>query len=272
MPDIFKTPILDHPLEQPSAFTAIDLIDSVRQARQIPNGIVPPLCLLEFDGDLTDWLVREGLAKPFPAWPCFHTTMFAIELERATCGIIPRTIGGPYTVLVAEQLAAAGAELIIGLTSAGRVSPDLPLPCLVVATGAIRDEGTSLHYLPASRDVASYASVVPLLKRELSATGWTVRCGEVWTTDAPYRETKTQLEHWAAEGVLAVEMQAASLFAFGAARGVAVASVAMVSNAVDHDGPQFNRGSQSDGLRVIKACVRAFIALRHQAADSPALG
>jgi uridine phosphorylase len=264
MPDNSKVPILNHPLDQPSAFTAHHLIDSVRHARQIPNGAIPPLCILEFDGDLTDWLVREGLAKPFPAWPCFHTTMYALEVEGVTCGIIPRTIGGPYTVLIAEQLAAAGTELIIGLTSAGRVSPDLPLPCLVVATSAIRDEGTSLHYLPASRDVACHAPIVPLLERELAATGWTVRCGEVWTTDAPYRETKTQLEKWAAEGVLAVEMQAASLFAFGVARRVAVASIAMVSNAVDHDGQQFNTGSQEDGLRIIQACIRAFSLLANR--------
>jgi len=262
MPDNSKAPILNHPLEQPSAFTASHLIDSVRRTRKIPNSAIPPLCLLEFDGDLTDWLVQQGLAKPFPSWPCFHTTMFAIEFEGITCGHIPRTIGGPYTVLIAEQLAAAGVELIVGLTSAGRVSPELPLPCLVVATGAIRDEGTSFHYLPASRDVACHAPVVPLLVRELAATGWTIRCGEVWTTDAPYRETKTQLENWAAEGVLAVEMQAASLFAFGVARGVAVASIAMVSNAIDHDGQQFNSGSQEDGLRIIQACVRAFTAFR----------
>jgi hypothetical protein len=146
-------------------------IDSVRQARQIPNGAIPSLCLLDFDGDLTDWLVREGLAKPFQSWPCFHTTNFAIDVANVTCGIIARTIGGPYAVLIAEQLAAAGVELIVGLTSAGRVSPELPLPCLVVATSAIRDEGTSLHYLPASRDVACHAPVVPLLESELAVIG-----------------------------------------------------------------------------------------------------
>jgi uridine phosphorylase len=261
MPDDSKAPILNHPLDRPSAFTARNLINSVRKARRILNVAIPSLCLLEFDGDLTDWLVREGLAKPFPAWPCFHTTMFAIEVEGITCGIIPRTIGGPYTVLIAEQLAAEGAELIVGLTSAGRVSPHLPLPCLVVATSAIRDEGTSFHYLPPSRDVACHAPIVPLLERELAANGWTVRSGEVWTTDAPYRETQTQLESWAAEGVLAVEMQAASLFAFGVARGVAVASIAMVSNAVDHTGEQFDTGSQRDGLGIIQACARAFRSL-----------
>src|SRR5262245_30208183 len=211
-------PILDHALDQPSAFTPGNLIDDVRRSRQIPTGIVPPVCILEFDGDLTDWLVRDEIAKPFAPWACFHTTMFTMDLEGVSCGIIARTIGGPYSVLIAEQLHAAGAKLIVGLTSAGRVSPDLPLPCLVVATSAIRDEGTSYHYLPPGREVACKTPMVPLLERELVATGWAVRSGKVWTTDAPYRETKTQLDKWALEGALAVEMQAASLFAFGIAR------------------------------------------------------
>jgi uridine phosphorylase len=250
-------PILGHALDQPSAFTAENLIGDVRRNRQIPAGIVPPLCILEFDGDMTDWLVREGLAKPFGPWACFHTSMFAMDLEGVACGIIARTIGGPYAVLIAEQLQAAGAKLIIGLTSAGRVSPDLPLPCLVVATSAIRDEGTSYHYLPPDSEVACNSPVVPLLERELIATGWAVRSGKVWTTDAPYRETKAQLKKWSSAGVLAVEMQAASLFAFGVARQASVGSVAMVSNAVDHMGAQFDTGSQDDGLRVLKGIARA---------------
>src|SRR5215467_7837240 len=249
--------ILAHALDQPSAFTPENLIDDVRRSRQIPAGIVPPLCILEFDGDITDWLVRDGMAKPFGAWACFHTSMFTMDLEDVTCGIIARTIGGPYAVLIAEQLQAAGAKLIIGLTSAGRVSPDLPVPCLVVANSAIRDEGTSYHYLPPDREVACKSPVVPLLGRELLVTGWAVRSGKVWTTDAPYRETKTQLNRWAREGALAVEMQAASLFAFGVARQASVASVAMVSNAVDHAGAQFDTGSQEDGLRVLKGIARA---------------
>lgn len=264
MTDDSNPPILDHPLDHASAFTAQDLIDDVRRRRQIPTETVPPVCILEFDGDLTDWLVREGIAKPFGAWACFHTSMFAIGLEGIRCGIIARTIGGPYAVLIAEQLQAAGAKLIIGLTSAGRVSPELPLPCLVVATSAIRDEGTSYHYLPPSNEVVCNSQVVPHLERELITTGWAIRSGKVWTTDAPYRETKVQLEKWSREGVLAVEMQAASLFAFGNARQVSVASIAMVSNAVDHSGKQFDTGSQEDGLRILKGIARAgrsFLAL-----------
>jgi uridine phosphorylase len=252
-------PLLNHPLDEESVFTPTNLIESVRQSRQIPEGSIPELCFLEFDGDLTDWLVTKGLANPFPCWPCFHTTMFALEIEGVQCGIIPRTIGGPYAVLIAEQLAAAGARLIIGLTSAGRVSRELPLPCLVVVTGAIRDEGTSLHYLPASREVSCPTpEIASLVFQELAATGQPVRQGKVWTTDAPYRETRMQLKRWAAEGILAVEMQAASLFAFGAARNMTVVTVAMVSNAADHDGEQFDTGSRQEGLSILAACTRAF--------------
>jgi uridine phosphorylase len=143
------------------------------------------------------------------------------------------------------------------LIAAGRVSPNLPIPCQVAATSAIRDEGTSYHYLPLVSEVACKSPPTPLLERELIATGWAVRSGKVRTTDAPCRETKAQLEKWAREGVLAFEMQAASLFAFGIARQVRVASVAMVSNAVDHAGEQFDTGSQDDRLRILQGIARA---------------
>ena len=257
MPFEPDSPILNHPLREPSVFTARSLMDEVRRTRRIPPGSVPPVCFLDFDGDLTDRLVREGVAKRYDSWACFHTTMFALELEGMPCGLIARTIGAPYAVLIAEQLHAAGARLIIGLTSAGRVSSELPLPCLLVVTEAVRDEGTSHHYLPPSREVRCPTPVVPALVEHLGATGWTVRSGKVWTTDAPYRETASQLHRWAGEGVLAVEMQAAALFAFGTASGAAVATVAVVSNAVDHTGQQFDTGPAEDGLKILRSLARA---------------
>jgi len=111
--------------------------------------------------------------------------MYAMEAEDVTIGMIARTIGGPYAVLIAEQLAATGVEWIIGLTSAGRIAVELPLRCLVVATAAIRDEGASLRYLPPGKEVASTGTIPALLVPELARTGWAVRSGTVWTTDAP---------------------------------------------------------------------------------------
>jgi uridine phosphorylase len=257
MGDFSKPPILDHPVDEASAFTAAALIDDVRRLRDVGNEALPAICFLEFDGDLTDWLVEQQIAAPFRSWACFHTTMFALELNGMKCGIIGRTIGGPYAVLIAEQLHAAGVRLIIGLTSAGRVAADLPLPGLVVATSAIRDEGTSYHYLPPGEAALCPSHLTLPIARELSRIGLAVRMGKVWTTDAPYRETNEQLAKWEREGVLAVEMQAASLFAFGNARKANVAVVARVSNAVDHEGSQFDTGSNEGGLEILRALARA---------------
>jgi uridine phosphorylase len=185
--------------------------------------------------------------------------MHAIDVNGTECGIVARTIGGPYAVLVAEQLKASGAEVILGLTSAGRVSGSLPLPSLVVVQDAVRDEGTSYHYLPPGELVQSEAELTASLATEIASLDLPSFSGRVWTTDAPYRETKQQLNAHAANGVLAVEMQAASLLAFSKAKDVPVGVVAVVSNAVDHSEENFDKGSHHFGLRIIRAMCRAGI-------------
>jgi hypothetical protein len=80
------------------------------------------ICVLDFDGDLTDWLLTSGLTQPHPGWACFHTTMHAFQVDGMECALIARIIGGPYAVLVAEQLHVSGAQVILGLTLAGRVT------------------------------------------------------------------------------------------------------------------------------------------------------
>ena len=253
----FPVPLLDHPLEQVSAFTPEALIAAVRDERGLPAEPLPPVCVLDFDGDLTDWLVSTGSVHPCAHWACFHKTMHVLVIDGIDCAIIPRTIGGPYAVLIAEQLAASGARIVFGLASAGRVSSSLPVPSLVVATRAIRDEGTSYHYLQPRDTVDSHPGVVAALLSEVGAAGLPVSAGLVWTTDAPYRETMRQLELHAEAGALAVEMQAASLFAFGAARDFPVGVVAHVTNAVGGAEEKFDKGDAPLGYEIFKAICRA---------------
>jgi uridine phosphorylase len=184
--------------------------------------------------------------------------MEMVEVDGDRVGIVARTIGGPYAVLVAEQLAASGARVILGLTSAGQVSPGLRIPSLVVSSAALRDEGTSYHYLPAAETVHCDANLTAALQEELCGLGLPVVTGPVWTTDAPYRETSQQLERHAANGILAVEMQAASLFAFGAARGIRCAVVAHVTNGAGHTPEaQFDKGMHQLGFEILKSMYRA---------------
>jgi uridine phosphorylase len=252
-------PLLRHPLEQPSAFTAEGLVAAVRTERKLASTNIPSVCVLEFDGDLSDWLLANGHAEVWENWACFHTPMYAVDVDGERCGIIPRTIGGSYAVLVAEQLKASGAGVVLGLTSAGRVLGSLPLPSLAVVEEAIRDEGTSYHYIPPGDRVRSNAELAEILAAEVGGTGLPTFKGCVWTTDAPYRETQQQLNEHEAKGVLAVEMQAASLLAFSQARGLPVGVVALMSNAVDHTGDSFDKGSHDSGMRLIHAMCRSGI-------------
>jgi uridine phosphorylase len=236
-------PLFNHPLDAPTVFRPEELVRAVRDQRRPDPTNIPEVCVLDFDGDLTDALVNTHEIRACEAWPCFHTSMWTLTIDGHTCGIIARTIGGPYTVLVAEQLAVCGVRIIVGLTSAGRIGMRLPVPGVVVVERAIRDEGTSYHYLPASESVDAPSGVADALEAEVSAVGLPVQRGLVWTTDAPYRETAEQIHRYARMGALAVEMQAASLFAFAAARSFAVGMVAHVTNAPDCDGERFDKGS-----------------------------
>lgn len=250
-------PLLCHPLAEPSAFTAEGLIAAVRRERKLTSQRLPLVCALEFDGDLTDWIVAAGRARVHRDWACFHTVMHTIEVEGNDCGIIARTIGGPFAVLAAEQLRASGVKVILALTSAGRVAPTLPLPSVVVVREAIRDEGTSYHYLAPSKYVSGDDGLVSTLMQELKSLGLPLQTGRVWTTDAPYRETQQQLDQYSADDVLAVEMQAASLLAFSKVSGVPVGVVALVSNAVDHSEGAFDKGSQDSAERLLRAMCHA---------------
>ena len=96
-----------------------------------------------------------------------------------------------------------------------------------------------------------------LLKAELHDLPLPVVSGPVWTTDAPYRETKSQLRVHAKAGVLAVEMQAASLFAFSRARRFPVGLVAYVTNSLGESGKDFDKGPRELEFEILRRICRA---------------
>ena len=250
-------PLFNHDYNSPTVFSPKSLVETVRACKHLKQEPIPAICVLEFDGDLTEWLISTGKVQPCRSWACFHTTMYSLEVDGFTCGIVPRTIGGPYAVLVAEQMAVLGAQVVLGLTSAGSLHSGMSVPSLVVATRAVRDEGTSYHYLPASETVDAPSNVAQLLNMELETLPIPVLSGSVWTTDAPYRETEKKLFVHAAAGVLAVEMQTASLFAFSKALQFPVGSVAYVTNRVGKTDESFDKGTRILEFEILKRICRA---------------
>jgi uridine phosphorylase len=161
-------------------------------------------------------------------------------------------------VLLAEQLAVSGCELLLSVTSSGSITPVADPPYFVIIDRALRDEGTSHHYLPPGTWSAAPRHLLDRLIEPLAGVGQPVVTGTTWTTDAPYRETETAIDHAASLGIVAVEMEAAALYAFATASGFDVLCVAHVTNTMATDGDDFEKG-EADGAHDALDLVAAIV-------------
>src|SRR3954469_14896586 len=254
-------PILDHKdPDAPSVFVPASLIREARRQRGLPSVDVPPVCILDPDGDIVHRLQHERQSQPFENWPCYHTDLHTFALGTETVGIVGRAVGAPFAVLVAEQLFAGGCRLLISLTSAGQIVPAGPPPYFVVIDRALRDEGTSYHYAPPSEFAEADPGLVVAASEALTRAGLSAHVGASWTTDAPFRETEQAIQAARSKGILAVEMEAAALYTLAGARGASVLCLAHVTNTMGQDEGDFEKG-EADGtgeaLKVLETIVTA---------------
>ncbi|HLW91125.1 MAG TPA: nucleoside phosphorylase [Roseiarcus sp.] len=257
-------PILDNKhASSLSVFAPDALLREARRQKGIAAAAVPPMCILDPDGDLARRLRQSGTSKPFAGWPCYHTDLDTFALGAYEVGIVGRAVGAPFAVLVAEELFASGCELLVSLTSAGQITPAGPPPYFVVIDRALRDEGTSYHYAPPSE----YAEANPELVSRAAEAVATLRqrciVGSTWTTDAPFRETAEAIAAARAKGVLAVEMEAAALYAFARARGVRALCFAHVTNTMGQAGADFEKGEADGADDALALLERAIAALQN---------
>jgi uridine phosphorylase len=255
------TPILDDKDHtEPSAFTPENLLREARRQKGLASADVPAVCVLDPDGDIVRDLVASGRAQLDPDWACYHTELYVIDDGRARFAIIGGVVGASFAVLVAEELFASGCTLIVSMTSAGQISPLGAPPYFVLIDRALRDEGTSYHYLPPARYAPADPALIERVQRVLGEVDLVIQRGSTWTTDAPFRETASKIAARRAEGVLAVEMEAAALYAFAQARGRAVLCFAHVTNQMGRAEHDFEKGDANGAcaaLSVIETVVRA---------------
>ena len=139
-------------------------------------------------------------------------------------------LGAPIVAAQAEELIGLGAQRLISVALCGGIDPSLAPGAVVVVESAIRDEGTSHHYLPPGREVDADPALAAALVQALSSGP--VRSGRTWSTDAPYRETREEVISFQAEGVLTVDMEMAALLAVAQVRGVAASGVLVAGDSL----------------------------------------
>lgn len=152
--------------------------------------------------------------------------LYALKKPKNKIGIMTGFGGGsPMTVELAEEFAAMDVKCMILITWGGILQPDLKPGDIVVIDKAIRDEGTSYHYLPPAKYIEADMQLADELVEAIKARGGKSTRGITWTTDAPYRETVDEIRQYQAEGVKTVEMESAGLFTVGRVRNIPTVSV-----------------------------------------------
>lgn len=249
-------PILAHKHHaSPSAFTPESLLREARRQKNAAVANVPEVCLLDPDGDIVRQVKAAGRARRHDGWVCYHTELFVFEESGLTLGVVGCAVGASFAVLVAEELFASGCELLLSVTSSGQIDPALSPPCFILIDRALRDEGTSYHYLPPAAWSDAPRDLVARLGGAFDDCGVPVLQGPTWTTDAPFRETEQAIAAMRERGILAVEMEAAALYAFAQARRRPVVCFAHVTNQMGRIEGDFEKGEAdgtADALRIVR--------------------
>ncbi len=201
--------------------------DPTRRALLEPQELVPRIdlperCVLCFFGDQVRRLAEAGQARqvceqrsemgPHPVYVISH------QGEQIT--LMQPGMSAPFAAALLEELIARGCSKFIVCGGAGVLDQQIVCGHLLVPDSALRDEGTSYHYVPPSREVAANPLAVAAIESVLTEQDLPYLRVKTWTTDAFYRETLARIAARRAEGCLCVEMEAAALFAVAQFRGV----------------------------------------------------
>jgi len=200
--------------------------------------IIPARGVLCFFQDVLNQLVEEGqltllgnLGSEIGNHPVYR---YSNGGEPVT--VFHPGIGAPLAAAFMEELIAVGVTKYIVCGGCGvldrKIDPGYP----VILTAAVRDEGTSYHYIPPSREVKSHPRSVEVLEEACREEGVEYRLGKTWTTDAFYRETPGKRNSRLEEGCDVVEMEAAAFFAVAQFREIKLGQIVYGGDLVHPDG------------------------------------
>jgi uridine phosphorylase len=204
--------------------------DPEREALIDPRGVgasvqMPACCVLCFFQEAIDRLHQQGALRVITHLPSVmgrqgRHPVYAWQCQDQRVALVQPGVGAPFAAALFEEVIALGGRTFIACGGAGVLDPRIAAGHLIIPTVAVRDEGTSYHYLPPSREVAATPRAVAAIVQTLTAANVPFRLGKTWTTDGVYRETPGKIALRQAEGCLTVEMEAAALFAVAQFRQV----------------------------------------------------
>ena len=228
-----RLPILEHDYERSAVIEPTKVISSIPE--------MPERAVILFYQGVIETLLSKGLLKKiidrrsevgfFP--------VYEIEYREVKVAILNPGLGAPSAAGFYEELIALGVRKTIACGSCGVLKREIPRGEIIVVESAIRDEGTSYHYLEPSREIAVDTEVLKKVKASLEALSIPYLKGKTWTTDAFYRETKKIVKERIDEGCITVEMEASALMAVSKFRNVLFGQ--LLSSGDDVSGEEWDR-------------------------------
>lgn len=201
-----------------------DAPDAVIEPSRIlqPLAAMPERCVLCFFQDVLSTLFVETGAAIITRLgsEIGKNPVYLYEHEGVQIAVVHAGVGAPLSAAFLEELIALGCRKFIACGGAGVLDSQIAVGHVVVPTSAVRDEGTSYHYLPPGREVTPDADAVAAIIAALEQHHVPYLQAKTWTTDGFYRETRKRVAARKAEGCLTVEMEAAAFFAVAQFRGV----------------------------------------------------
>ena len=196
-------------------------------SRIIRPSDVPEHCVICFFREVKAKVCEEHQAKTIHTnrWEDGAHPLYEIVVEGKRLAFLHPGVGAPMAAGLLEECIPLGCRKFIACGGAGVLDREIAVEHLVVPTTAVREEGTSYHYLPPGREASPSPEGVAAIERTLLQRAIPYRMGKTWTTDAPYRETQGKVQQRRAEGCLTVEMEAAAFFAVAQFRGVTFAQI-----------------------------------------------
>lgn len=198
--------------------------------------LLPSLAIVTFSRRVLDGLVRLTGGKRVESWRGRNPNLFSTTVGNRPFVLTKSPYGAAVSVMLLEEIIAYGVNRTVFVGYCGSIQNDVGLGQVVLPTHAVREDGTSHHYLPRDVPCRPDGSLLDALHRGLRQKSVVAKAGPVWTTDALYRETEEKIDKYRAQGVLAVEMEMSALFAVGAVRKVGIGSLLLVSDHFSHDG------------------------------------
>ncbi|MCX4313010.1 MAG: nucleoside phosphorylase [Clostridia bacterium] len=153
-------------------------------------------------------VARTGAKRIKDVYGCVDVEMYMFETNGKKVLVYKSPVGAPAAVSAMEEVMACGVEHVVAFGICGALT-DVPAHTFVVPNRAFRDEGTSLHYAPASEFAEVKNSKV--VEKRLAECGVNTVTGGTWTTDGFYRETKSRAETMRKNGCVAVDMECSAL-------------------------------------------------------------